>query len=489
MAGEMVHFELIVKDADKAQAFWSGRVRLGLRAYDAGRWTTGMAQIDDKIGSRDLRPRTKARGIRNVYLATDDIEASIAKVRELGGRSRRQVPCANTRLVSPACKDNQGIAFHLWAGPTRLQPDAAAAVRVSGRVGERYISRSVFRWLAGSRGRGFRVRADVAARQPNQHRRRRLAFATLFTAVASFIILIIARRKALSAYVDAFHQPWWILMGGLMGPADRVSRSRTQGRASATATDGSGSSSPASLVMGRGDRPLGALRFGQGSHSTGRVSPEIVLLGIGARTLAERTDRWPSNATNERPAPGSRSSCSALACSVQGGAAVAKSLFPELGPPRAVVFLRLLFGGPRVVGDRATARSAARSRARSPARVRPRHGCSSRMNLCFYEAVARLPLGIAGGTVGVSSGRSAARGSRCRAGRSTSSGSRWPAEGGSHSSRERRRQRAVNTTGIVLAADRQASSGRSNILLSVRVGPSLARADGPSLRRMVGPAE
>jgi inner membrane transporter RhtA len=33
----------------------------------------------------------------------------------------------------------------------------------------------------------------------------------------------------------------------------------------------------------------------------------------------------------------------AAACSVQGGAAVAKSLFPQLGPP-GVVFLRLLFG-------------------------------------------------------------------------------------------------------------------------------------------------
>lgn len=43
-----------------------------------------------------------------------------------------------------------------------------------------------------------------------------LAFATLFTAVASFLILVVARRS-LAAYVDAFHQPWWILMGGLMG--------------------------------------------------------------------------------------------------------------------------------------------------------------------------------------------------------------------------------------------------------------------------------
>jgi transporter family-2 protein len=43
-----------------------------------------------------------------------------------------------------------------------------------------------------------------------------LAFATLFTAIASFLILVVARRSV-SAYVDALHQPWWVLMGGLMG--------------------------------------------------------------------------------------------------------------------------------------------------------------------------------------------------------------------------------------------------------------------------------
>jgi transporter family-2 protein len=43
-----------------------------------------------------------------------------------------------------------------------------------------------------------------------------LAFASLFTAVAAFLILVIAKRSV-SAYVDAFHQPWWVLMGGLMG--------------------------------------------------------------------------------------------------------------------------------------------------------------------------------------------------------------------------------------------------------------------------------
>jgi len=42
-----------------------------------------------------------------------------------------------------------------------------------------------------------------------------LASATLFTAVAAFLILVVARRSV-SAYADALHQPWWILMGGLM---------------------------------------------------------------------------------------------------------------------------------------------------------------------------------------------------------------------------------------------------------------------------------
>jgi len=42
-----------------------------------------------------------------------------------------------------------------------------------------------------------------------------LAFATLLTAVAAFLILVVAKRSV-SAYLDAFHQPWWILLGGLM---------------------------------------------------------------------------------------------------------------------------------------------------------------------------------------------------------------------------------------------------------------------------------
>jgi inner membrane transporter RhtA len=80
------------------------------------------------------------------------------------------------------------------------------------------------------------------------------------------------------------------------------------------------------------------------------------------------------------------------ACSVQGGAAVAKTLFPELGPP-GVVFLRLLFGA---LALWAIARPQIRGRSRADLQLVVLLGVVLvSMNMSFYEAIARLPLGIA----------------------------------------------------------------------------------------------
>jgi len=80
------------------------------------------------------------------------------------------------------------------------------------------------------------------------------------------------------------------------------------------------------------------------------------------------------------------------AVSVQGGAAVAKSLFPELGPP-GVVFLRLLFGG---IALWAFGRPRLRGRSGRELRLVAMLGLALVcMNLSFYEALDRIPLGIA----------------------------------------------------------------------------------------------
>jgi transporter family-2 protein len=43
-----------------------------------------------------------------------------------------------------------------------------------------------------------------------------LAFSTLLTAVLAFAILLLARRSV-DGYERAVHQPWWMLLGGVMG--------------------------------------------------------------------------------------------------------------------------------------------------------------------------------------------------------------------------------------------------------------------------------
>jgi inner membrane transporter RhtA len=81
----------------------------------------------------------------------------------------------------------------------------------------------------------------------------------------------------------------------------------------------------------------------------------------------------------------------AAACSVQGGAAVAKTLFPQLGPP-GVVFLRLLFGSAALW---AIARPQLRGRARADLRLVATLGVVLvSMNISFYEALDRAPLGV-----------------------------------------------------------------------------------------------
>jgi inner membrane transporter RhtA len=82
----------------------------------------------------------------------------------------------------------------------------------------------------------------------------------------------------------------------------------------------------------------------------------------------------------------------AAACSVQGGAAVAKSLFATLGPP-GVVFLRLLFGA---IALWAIARPELRGRTRRDLALVAALGIVLvSMNLTFWESLERLPLGVA----------------------------------------------------------------------------------------------
>ncbi len=113
MAGEPVHYEIAAKDVDRAQGFWSGVFgwQFGESMMPGGEYR--MAQVSDSAGAALMQ--SDETGHPNVYLNVDDIDASVAKVRELGGSADDKMPVPGHGWFS-ACKDTEGNAFHLWQG-------------------------------------------------------------------------------------------------------------------------------------------------------------------------------------------------------------------------------------------------------------------------------------------------------------------------------------------------------------------------------------
>jgi len=114
MPGKIVHVEFACTDTDRAQRFWSG-----LFGWE---FAGGMPEMDYRMA-----PITKScavaifssdqqtPGTPSYYYATDDIDASIARVRELGGQAEERSPVPGHGWYT-RCTDSEGNAFRLWQG-------------------------------------------------------------------------------------------------------------------------------------------------------------------------------------------------------------------------------------------------------------------------------------------------------------------------------------------------------------------------------------
>jgi uncharacterized protein len=114
MAGEIVHIEFPAADADRAAAFWSGLFGWSFGSSQMEGFDYRMAQTGPTSGAA-VFPSDDRSGYPNYYYDTPDIDASIAKVRELGGEAGEKSPVP-THGWFAACKDSEGNAFHLWQG-------------------------------------------------------------------------------------------------------------------------------------------------------------------------------------------------------------------------------------------------------------------------------------------------------------------------------------------------------------------------------------
>jgi predicted enzyme related to lactoylglutathione lyase len=112
MGKRVVHVEFPAQDVDRAERFWEG----------VGGWTiedAGMPGIDYRMfqegdqGGAVYKMDGPQSGGTTVYLGSDDIDADLAKVKELGGEAEDKQPIPTIGWFA-RCKDSEGNEFSLF---------------------------------------------------------------------------------------------------------------------------------------------------------------------------------------------------------------------------------------------------------------------------------------------------------------------------------------------------------------------------------------
>jgi uncharacterized protein len=112
MAGTIVHFELPATDADRASGFWGGLFGWNIGASSMEGFDYRMFQAGERQGGA-VFPSDRAGSGPIVYFDTNDIDAAVEKVRELGGTAGEKQPVP-THGWFAACTDTEGNSFSLW---------------------------------------------------------------------------------------------------------------------------------------------------------------------------------------------------------------------------------------------------------------------------------------------------------------------------------------------------------------------------------------
>jgi predicted enzyme related to lactoylglutathione lyase len=119
VAGRLVHFELPAQDAARARGFWSGL--FGWKFGDPAMPDLDyrMVQTGPEQGGAVFPSDGSMRG-PVVYFDTEDIDASVAKARELGGSAEDKQPIPGVGWFA-RCKDTEGNEFSLFQSDESVQ--------------------------------------------------------------------------------------------------------------------------------------------------------------------------------------------------------------------------------------------------------------------------------------------------------------------------------------------------------------------------------
>jgi uncharacterized protein len=111
MAGNLVHFEVPAENADRAQKFYEDLFGWQFERYE-GPFDYRTTNAGSGPGGGLYPSETGAGGLK-VYFDTEDIDATVARVREVGGEAEDKQPIPGIGWFA-ACKDTEGNAFWLF---------------------------------------------------------------------------------------------------------------------------------------------------------------------------------------------------------------------------------------------------------------------------------------------------------------------------------------------------------------------------------------
>jgi uncharacterized protein len=120
MGKRIVHVEFPSQDADRAEKFWEGFA--GWDIQDSGMEGMDYRMFQDEgWGGAVYAKQEGDGGGTTIYFGTDDIDADLAKVSELGGDAGEKMPIPHVGWFA-SCKDSEGNSFSLFQSDESVAP-------------------------------------------------------------------------------------------------------------------------------------------------------------------------------------------------------------------------------------------------------------------------------------------------------------------------------------------------------------------------------
>jgi predicted enzyme related to lactoylglutathione lyase len=111
--GKVVHVEIPAEDTQRAMKFWGGLAGWKFQNYAEGAEGAPEYQMFEGEPGGAIYPSREGETGIMVYFETDDIDAELGRIRDLGGNIDEKMPVPTMGWFAQG-KDTEGNSFAVW---------------------------------------------------------------------------------------------------------------------------------------------------------------------------------------------------------------------------------------------------------------------------------------------------------------------------------------------------------------------------------------